>query len=213
MSWPWTSLLNPKTGNIFEYVMWAILISLKYRKWQHEQNWWMAIMNSLPNFCFGMVYVISRAGGVVHSNSHRILPWWWSYPFSESLGNPKDFSFIMSLCYMQFSLNHFLLDGNWLLWAVPAFTPVTRESFMCLLHYFCSTGTCFPFFPQLIVLESCMEVTFLMDFGIVSMSQLYFLWIWSELYFLWISQHANKSKQCKQREGPNHRPGWWKDRF
>ena len=107
------------------------------------------------------------------------------------------------LCVIcNLSLNHFLLDGNWLLWAVLAFTPVTRESFMCLLHYLCSTGTCFPFFPQLIVLESCMEVTFLMDFGIVSMSQLYFLWIWSELYFLWISQHANKSKQCKQREVP-----------
>lgn len=49
--------------------MWAILIYLKYRKWQHELNWWIAITNYLPKLCFGMVYVISRAGGIVHSNS------------------------------------------------------------------------------------------------------------------------------------------------
>lgn len=48
MSGPWATPLNPKTRNTFEYVMWAILISLKYRKWQHELNWWMAIINSLP---------------------------------------------------------------------------------------------------------------------------------------------------------------------
>lgn len=69
MSGPWATPLNPKKGNTFEYVMWAILISLKYRKWQHEVNWWIAIINSLSNFCFGMVYVVSRAGGIVHSNS------------------------------------------------------------------------------------------------------------------------------------------------
>ena len=43
MSGTWATPLNPKTGNFFEYVMWAILISLKYRKWQYELNWWMAI--------------------------------------------------------------------------------------------------------------------------------------------------------------------------
>lgn len=76
MSGPWATPLNPKTRNTFEYVMWAILISLKYRKWQHELNWWMAIINSLPNFCFGMVYVISRERGAVDSNSLPILQCW-----------------------------------------------------------------------------------------------------------------------------------------
>ena len=69
MSVPWAIPLNPKKGNIFEYVTCAILISLKYRKWQHELNWWMAFIISLPIFCFGMVYVISRAWAVVHLNS------------------------------------------------------------------------------------------------------------------------------------------------
>lgn len=61
--------LNPKKGKHFEYGMCAILTSLKYRKWQCELNWWMAIINSFPKFCFRMMYVISREGGVLHSNS------------------------------------------------------------------------------------------------------------------------------------------------
>lgn len=79
--------LNPKKGKHFEYGMCAILTSLKYRKWPRELNWWMAIINSFPKFCFRMMYVISREGGVFHSNSLPIysvgsrgqsLDLWWN---------------------------------------------------------------------------------------------------------------------------------------
>ena len=167
----------------------------------------MAIIHSFPKFCFRMTYVISREGGVLHSNS---LPMYSVGDRRQSLDLFWNLGIFfhcvcvcvcVCVCYMKPTSESFSarweLGAEWSICLPPLF-HVKTSGVCCILY--APRGHASHFFPQLIGLEAWLEVKHLMDVGIVSMWQ---------PYSLWISQHANRSKQCKQREGPNlYRGGW-----